>query len=161
MAYSSSIAKTKRDGEIEIISANPTTYVANFAVGDMSWEQTKPELILIYDRATIVGARDGNDNTITGSFTVLLRALHDAGNDALLDLIATGNLAGVAQTSTGGLGYEPKLYTVKYTIDATALGDSKTYIATFSKCQLLASITEGDPDNLAVGFTCLGGVVYT
>ena len=161
MAYSSNIAKTKRDGQIDIISGNPTTYEANFAVGDFSFEFAKAELITIYDRATIVGARKGNDPLINGTFSVHLRSLYDAANDSLPELIATGTLSGVAQTSTGGTGYEPKLYTVRYTIDATALGDGKTYVATFNKCQLLMNITEGDPDVLAVTFTCLGGVVFT
>ena len=74
MAYSSSIAKTKRDGSVSIITGTPATYVANFQVGDFTWEEVKPELIVIYDRASIVGARNGNDPTITGSFTCHLRA---------------------------------------------------------------------------------------
>lgn len=161
MAYSSSIAKTKRDGSVSIITGSPSTYVANFQVGDFSWEEIKPELIVIFDRATIVGARNGNDPTITGSFTCHLRALHDGANEAMLDLISTGSLSGVAQASTGGVGYEPFLCTITYTIDATALGDSKSYTATFGRCQMTASITEGDPDSIAVSFTSLGGVSYT
>ena len=161
MAYSSNIVKTKRDGTVKIITGAPTTYIANFAVGDFTWTHAKPELLVIYDRATIAGARSGNDQTIEGSFTLHLRALHDNANEAVIDLIANGTLAGGAQASTGGSGYEPTMYTVEFTIDATSLGDSKTYVATFSKCQLNFSVTEGDTDSLAVTFTAVGGVAYT
>ena len=162
MAYSSAIVKTKRDGTLAITTGTPDTYTANFSVGDFTWDNAggNSELLIIYDRATIAGARRGNDNTISGSFTVHLRALHDGSNDALLDLIRSGTLAGVAQASTGGTGYEPFMTTIVFTIDATALGDSKTYSSPFYRCQLNASVTEGDPDSLAVSFVCLGGVVY-
>jgi len=160
MAYSSSIVKTKRDGTVRIISGDPTTYVANFAVGDFSFEQTKPDLLIIRDRATIVGARNGDDQPITFSFSAHLRAFHDAGNDALIDLV-NGQLSGVVLTSSGGTGYEPFLCTVEFEMSATALGDAKTYKASFAKCQLVASVTEGDPSSISISGTCLGGVTYS
>lgn len=160
MAYSSSIVKTKRDGAVTLLDGAAATYIANFNVGDFSFEVSQPELIVIRDRATIVGARNGDDPTISLSFTCHLRAFHDAGNDALLDFVL-GQLSGSVLTSTGGTGYEPFMCDVKYTIDATSLGDAKTYVATFSKCQLVASIAEGDPDSISLSGTCVGGVAFT
>ena len=160
MAYSSNIVKTKRDGVVALIDGGATTYTANFQVGDFSFEVSRPEVIVSRDRATIVGARNGDDPTISLSFTCHLRAFHDAGNDAMLDFVL-GQLSGSLLTSTGGTGYEPFLCTVRYTIDATSLGDSKTYVATFSKCQRIASISEGDPDSITLAGTCLGGVAFT
>lgn len=160
MAYSSSIVKTKRDGEVTLIDGAANTYIANFQVGDFSFEEVKPELITIRDRATIVGARNGDDQESTLSFTCHLRALTDSGNDVLLDFV-NGQLSGSALTSTGGVGYEPFMCTVRYIINATSLGDAKQYQANFLKCRLTASITEGDPDSISITGTCLGGVTYT
>lgn len=160
MAYSSNIVKTKRDGTVALLDGAATTYTADFQVGDFSFDVSKPELIVIRDRATIVGARNGDDPTVSLSFTCHLRALHDAGNDSLLDFVE-GQLSGSLLTSSGGTGYEPFLCTVRYTIDATSLGDSKSYVATFSKVQIVASIAEGDPDSITISGTCLGGVAFT
>ena len=160
MAYSSAIVKTKRDGTVTLTDGAANSYIANFQVGDFSFEQVKPELITIYDRATIAGARNGNDSESTLSFTCHLRALTDSVNDALLDFV-NGTLSGSALTSTGGLGFEPFMATVSYNINATALGDSKQYTAVFSKVRLSASVTEGDPDSIAITGTVLGGVAYS
>ena len=160
MAYSSAIVKTKRDGTVTLTDGAANSYIANFQVGDFSFEEVKPELIVIRDRATIAGARKGDDQESTLSFTCHLRALTDSGNDALLDFI-NGTLSGSALTSTGGLGYEPFMCTVAYNINATALGDSKQYTATFSKVELRASITEGDPDSISISGTVLGGIAYS
>ena len=85
MAYSSNIVKTKRDGTITLIDSGATnTYVADFSVGDFSVEMAKSEMIIIRDRATIRGARNGDDPVITFSFTVHMRAITDGTNQALL-----------------------------------------------------------------------------
>ena len=159
MAYSSSIVKTKRDGTVTLTDGAAASYIANFQVGDFSFEEVKAELITIRDRATIVGARKGDDQESTLSFTCHLRALTDSGNEALLDFV-NGTLSGSALTSTGGLGYEPFMCTVKYDINATALGDSKSYSAEFKKVRISASVTEGDPDSISITGTVLGGIVY-
>jgi hypothetical protein len=80
--------------------------------------------------------------------------------DVLLDFIS-GNMAGSALTSTGGTGFEQYLCDVQFKIDATSIGDSSNYLATFSKCLLTATITEGEPDSIAISGVCLGGVAYT
>ena len=160
MAYSSNIAKTKRDGKVTLEDGAGASYICDFNVGDFSWESTKPALTVIRSRNAIVGARNGDDPEITFSFTCHLRALTSATADALLDFIG-GNMSGSALTSTGGNGYEPFMCTVKFLIDAKALGDSNDYMATFSKCQLTASVTEGDIDSIAISGVCLGGVAYT
>jgi len=159
MAYSSSIVKTKRDGLVTITDGS-TNYTVNFSVGDFSWEATKPELIIIRDRATIAGARSGDDPAISFSFTVHMRALHDGTNDALYDILTAGTLGATTLTNVGGTGYEPFFCDVIFDIDATALGDSKTYRITFNTCQLIGSVAEGDPNSLSVAGTCIGGLTY-
>lgn len=160
MAYSSNIAKTKRDGQVTLVDGAAATYIANFNVGDFTWEATKPALLVIRDRNSIIGSRKSDDPEISFSFTAHLRALTSATADVLLDFVS-GNMAGSALTSTGGNGYEQFLCDVKYKIDATAIGDSSDYMATFSKCLLTATITEGEPDSISISGICLGGVAYT
>tara|TARA_R110000824_G_scaffold200405_2_gene384390 strand:- start:23 stop:505 length:483 start_codon:yes stop_codon:yes gene_type:complete len=160
MAYSSNIAKTKRDGKVTLVDGAAATYIADFNVGDFTWESSNPALVVIRSRSSIVGARDGDDPEISFSFTCHLRALTSATADALLDFIG-GNMAGSALTSTGGNGYEPFLCTIKFLIDAKSIGDSVDYLATFSKCQLTATMTEGEPSSIAISGVCLGGVAYT
>lgn len=163
MAYSSSIVKTKRDGTITLKDSGSTnTYVANFSVGDFSVELVKPELIIIRDRATIVGARHGDDPTISFSFTVHMRAITDGTDQTLLDFIgfasSDGTSGATTLTSVGGTGYEPFLLDVEFEEDATALGDGKTHKIILQKCQLIATITEGDPNQIAIAGTALGGL---
>ena len=163
MAYSSNIVKTKRDGMVTLKdgSAGPVSYIANFNVGDFSWEDSKPDLIVIRDRASIVGARLADNPEIAFSFSVHLRALTDSSNDTLLDFV-NGTLSGASLTSVAVGGYEPFLCDVEFKMDATAtLSDTKSYIATFSKCRLILSLSEGDPSSISVSGTCLGGVAYT
>lgn len=160
MAYSSDLVKTKRDGIVRLISGDPTTYIANFNVGDFTFEQTKSALVVIRDRNTIAGARRGDDPEINFSFSCHLRALNDNANDVLLDFV-NGSLGSATLTSTGGNGYEPFLCTVEFEMDGTSLGDSKVYKATFAKCQLTATITEGEPNSIAIAGVCLGGVTFS
>jgi hypothetical protein len=160
MAYSSNIVKTKRDGIVTLLDGAAATYIANFNVGDFTFESTKDDLIVIYDRNTIAGSRKGNQPQINFSFTCHLRAMTSSTADVLLDFIS-GNMAGSALTSTGGTGFEQYLCDVQFKIDATSIGDSSNYLATFSKCLLTATITEGEPDSIAISGVCLGGVAYS
>ena len=166
MAYSSNIVKTKRDGTITLKDSGASnTYVADFSVGDFSTELAKQELIIIRDRATIRGARNGDDPVITFSFTVHMRAITDGTNQALLDFIGLGSAAGTSGattlTSVGGNGYEPFLLDVSFVEDATALGDSAAYTLNLLKCQLIATISEGDPNQIAISGTALGGATVS
>jgi len=166
MAYSSNIVKTKRDGQVTLMdSGAANTLIADFSVGDWSVEMAKAEMIIIRDRATIRGARNGDDPVISFSFTVHMRAIHDTGNDTLLDFIGLGSAAGTmgatTLTSVGGTGYEPFLVDVKFVDDATALGDSKSYTLKLLKCQLIGTITEGDPNQISIAGTALGGITVT
>ena len=57
MAYSSNIAKTKRDGKVTLVDGAAATYIADFNVGDFTWESSNPALVVIRSRSSIVGAR--------------------------------------------------------------------------------------------------------
>ena len=166
MAYSSNIVKTKRDGTVTLKDSGASnTYVADFNVGDFSVEMAKAELLVIRDRATIRGARAGDDPVITFSFTVHMRAITDGTNQALLDFIGLGAAVGTSGatplTSVGGTGYEPFLLDVSFVEDATALGDSYFYTLNLLKCQLIATISEGDPTQIAIAGSDLGGITVS
>lgn len=159
MAYSSNIVKTKRDGKVTLTDGAGNSYIADFAVGDFTWEHAKPELIVIYDRNTIRGARNGNDPQLTLSWTCHQRALTSSSADVLLD-VCQGSRGATTLTSTGGTGFEPFMLSVIFEEDATSLGDASAYTATFAKCQLTASVTEGEPNSISISAVCLGGVTY-
>jgi hypothetical protein len=102
---------------------------------------------VIYDRATIVGLRAGNDPVPTISFSCHLRELANNTSDTILDFVYQTNNSSAA-TSTGGTGFEQFLVTVEFQSNMSTLGGSNTK-ATFQKVLLTASVSEGSPDSIA------------
>lgn len=141
------VVAVPRDGTIQITNGDATTYTVAYEAGDMSMNFDKAERIVIYDRATIVGLRAGNDPVPTISFSCHLRELADSTEDTILDFVyQTNNSSGA--TSTGGTGFEQFLVTVEFQADMAALGGSRTK-ATFEKVLLTAAVSEGSPDSIA------------
>lgn len=151
------VVAVPRDGTISITNGDATTYTVAFENGDMSMNLDLAERIVIYDRGSIVGLRQGNDPVPSISFSVHLRELADSTEDTLLDFIyKTGNSA--AATSTGGTGFEQFLCTVEFQANMTALSGSNTKV-TFNKVLLFASIAEGNPDTISVTGEVYGSIV--
>ena len=71
---------------------------------------------------------------------------------------ASGTSGANTLTSVGGVGYEPFLLDVSFVENATALGDSASYTLNLLKCQLIGTISEGDPNQIAISGTSLGGI---
>jgi hypothetical protein len=65
----STVVAVPRDGTISITNGDATTYTVSYENGDMSMNLDKAERIVIYDRATIVGLRAGNDPVPSISFS--------------------------------------------------------------------------------------------
>jgi len=153
----STVVAVPRDGTISITNGDATTYTVAFENGDMSMNLDLAERIIIYDRGTIVGLRQGNDPVPSISFSVHLRELADSTEDTLLDFIyKTGNSA--AATSTGGTGFEQFLCTVEFQANMSALSGSNTKV-TFNKVLLFASVAEGNPDTISVTGEVYGSIV--
>lgn len=143
----STVVAVPRDGTITITNGDATTYTVAYESGDMSMNFDKAERIVIYDRATIVGLRAGNDPVPTISFSCHLRELADSTEDTILDFVyQTNNSSGA--TSTGGTGFEQFLVTVEFQANMAALSGSNTK-ATFEKVLLTAAVSEGSPDSIA------------
>tara|TARA_B100000902_G_scaffold399923_1_gene473670 strand:+ start:6477 stop:6959 length:483 start_codon:yes stop_codon:yes gene_type:complete len=149
----STVVAVPRDGTITITNGDAVSYTVAYEAGDFNANFDKAERIVIYDRATIVGLRAGNDPIPSISFSVHLRELADNTEDTILDFVYKTNNSSSA-TSTGGTGFEQFLVTVEFQADMSALGGSNTK-ATFQKVLLTASVAEGNPT--AVSFT---GEVY-
>jgi hypothetical protein len=141
------VVSVPRDGTITITNGDATTYTVAYEAGDFNGNFDKAERIVIYDRGTIVGLRQGNDPVPSISFTVHLRELADSTEDTILDFVyKTGNSS--AATSTGGTGFEQFLVTVEFQANMSALSGSNTK-ATFEKVLLTASIAEGSPNSIS------------
>lgn len=141
------VVAVPRDGTITITNGDATTYTVAYEAGDMSMNFDKAERIVIYDRATIVGLRAGNDPVPTISFSCHLRELADSTEDTILDFVyQTNNSSGAS--STGGTGFEQFLVTVEFQANMAALSGSNTK-ATFEKVLLTAAVSEGSPDSIA------------
>ena len=83
----STVVAVPRDGTITITNGDATVYTVAFENGDMSMNLDLAERIVIYDRGSIVGLRQGNDPVPSISFSVHLRELADSTEDTLLDFI--------------------------------------------------------------------------
>lgn len=143
----STVVAVPRDGTITITNGDATTYTVAYEAGDMSFNLDKAERIVIYDRASIVGLRAGNDPVPSISFSCHLRELADSAEDTILDFVYQTNNSSAA-TSTGGTGFEQFLVTVEFQANMSSLGGSNTK-ATFEKVLLTASVSEGNPDSIA------------
>lgn len=143
----STVVAVPRDGTITITNGDATTYTVAYEAGDMSMNFDKAERIVIYDRATIVGLRAGNDPVPTISFSCHLRELADSTEDTILDFVYQTNNSSAA-SSTGGTGFEQFLVTVEFQANMSSLSGSNTK-ATFEKVLLTAAVSEGSPDSIA------------
>ena len=156
--------KVRRDGTIKLIdgTGSPVTLTVAYEDGNFTADLlgADADRIVIRDRGTIVGLRQGDDQVGSLSFSVHFMEFKNAGaSGCLLDFI-NGEQAGSGLTSTGGAGFEQFLCTVEMEIEATALGDNDNK-ASFAKVLLTADFSEGDPDVLNVSGEVYGGVTLS
>ena len=74
MAYSTA-PKVRRDGKITLkdgTTPTPISLEVAYEEGNFSFDQTKSDRIVIRDRGTIGSVRKGDDQPITGSFTIYM-----------------------------------------------------------------------------------------
>ena len=163
MAASTAV-KVRKDGTIKLQdgAGSPTSLEidyedGNFTAGLLAADADR---VVIRDRGSIVGLRDGDDQVGSLSFSVHMREFTNAGAATLLDF-CNGTAAGSALTSTGGTGFEPFLCSVHMQIEGTNHGDNADAQATFAKVLLTADFSEGDPNVLNVQGEVYGGVTFT
>jgi len=159
----STTVKVRRDGQIVLQgdSGTDTFTIAYEGDGDFSYSQPKPDRVVIRDRGIIVGSRKGDDQPITGSFTVDFRAWTDSasGKASLIDFMdGTG---GASSVTKADVAHEEHNLDMVVTIEGSDHTETTDHTATFSSCIFTYDFSEGDPDRLSVSFECYGGVVYT
>lgn len=164
MAYSTA-PKVRRDGVIKLrdgTSPTPISLTVDYEEGNFSFEQTKSDRTIIRDRGTIKSVRRGDDQPITGSFTIYMRQFTSSSAGSVLDFInKTGSYSSNVSASSA-VSTDEYAINIVFEVDGDAVGDSDgDTLATFDTCICTASFSEGDPNTITVSFECFNGLVYS
>jgi hypothetical protein len=164
MAYSTA-PKVRRDGVIKLrdgTTPTPVSLTVDYEEGNFSFEQTKSDRTIIRDRGTIKSVRKGDDQPLTGSFTIYMRQFTSSSAGSVLDFInKTGSYSSNVSASSA-VSTDEYAINIIFEVDGDAVGDSDgDTLATFDTCICTASFAEGDPNTITVSFECFNGVVYS
>lgn len=163
MAYSTA-PKVRRDGKITLKDGTTPTAVSlevAYEEGNFSFDQTKSDRIVIRDRGTIVSVRKGDDQPITGSFTIYMRQFTSASAGSVLDFINKTGSYSANQSVSSTVATDEYAINIEFEVDGDAVGDTDgDTTATFDTCICLASFSEGDPNQITVSFECYNGITY-
>ena len=103
MAYSTA-PKVRRDGVIKLrdgTTPTPVSLTVDYEEANFSFDQVKSDRIVIRDRGTIKSVRKGDDQPITGSFTIYMRQFTSASAGSVLDFInKTGSYSSNVSSSS-------------------------------------------------------------
>ena len=123
MAYSTA-PKVRRDGVIKLrdgTTPTPVSLTVDYEEGNFSFDQVKSDRIVIRDRGTIKSVRKGDDQPITGSFTIYMRQFTSASAGSVLDFInKTGSYSSNVSSSSS-------VSTDEYAINIIFEGRSRRY----------------------------------
>ena len=164
MAYSTA-PKVRRDGVIKLrdgTSPTPVSLTVDYEEGNFSFDQTKADRTIIRDRGTIKSVRKGDDQPITGSFTIYMRQFTSSSAGSVLDFInKTGSYSSNVSASSA-VSTDEYAINIIFEVDGDAVADSDgDTLATFDTCICTASFAEGDPNTITISFECFNGVVYS
>lgn len=164
MAYSTA-PKVRRDGVIKLrdgTTPTPISLTVDYEEGNFSFEQTKSDRTIIRDRGTIKSVRRGDDQPITGSFTIFMRQFTSSSAGSVLDFInKTGSYSSNVSASSA-VSTDEYAINIIFEVDGDAVGDSDgDTLATFDTCICTASFAEGDPNTITISFECFNGVIYS
>lgn len=163
MAYSTA-PKVRRDGKITLkdgTSPTPVSLEVAYEEGNFSFEQTKADRTIIRDRGTIGSVRKGDDQPLTGSFTIYMRQFTSATAGSVLDFINKSNVYSSNNSVSSTVSTDEYAINIVFEVDGDAVGDDDgDTTATFDTCICTASFAEGDPNTITVSFECFNGVVY-
>lgn len=164
MAYSTA-PKVRRDGVIKLkdgTTPTPVSLTVDYEEGNFSFEQTKADRTIIRDRGTIKSVRKGDDQPITGSFTIYMRQFTSSSAGSVLDFInKTGSYSSNVSASSA-VSTDEYAINIVFEVDGDAVGDSDgDTLATFDTCICTASFAEGDPNTITISFECFNGVTYS
>jgi hypothetical protein len=164
MAYSTA-PKVRRDGVIKLkdgTSPTPVSLTVDYEEGNFAFEQTKSDRTVIRDRGTIVSVRRGDDQPITGSFTIYMRQFTSASAGSVLDFINKTGSYSANVSASSSVATDEYAINIVFEVDGDAVGDTDgDTLATFDTCICTASFSEGDPNTITVSFECFNGVTYS
>ena len=164
MAYSTA-PKVRRDGVIKLrdgTTPTPISLTVDYEEGNFSFEQTKSDRTIIRDRGTIKSVRRGDDQPITGSFTIFMRQFTSSSAGSVLDFINKTGSYSANISSSSAVSTDEYAINIVFEVDGDAVGDSDgDTLATFDTCICTASFAEGDPNTITISFECFNGVIYS
>lgn len=155
----STVVKNFRDGSITF-GDGTRTYVVAYESGDLSITPPRYNDSVVYDRGEIVGARKTTLEPGSYSFSMHMRSLTEGTANVLVDILEDSN-GSTAWVTTGGTGFEPRTYTITWTVEGTDLGDSADQTIVATKCRSFWSVSEGDPNTVAIEGVIWGTVTRT
>ena len=157
MAYST-VVKTKRDGLISICDdagfAGANSFDVSAEPGDFSISAPKETRLNFLDRGRLVSSvRYGDDQPLTGSFSVYFRDATDSSAVTLMDILnKTGVVASAPWVPTLGASSEVFTCDLRLTIEGTDHGDAGDSTITITDCSFDYSVAEGDPNTITVNW---------
>mgnify|MGYP003137424322 FL=1 len=164
MSYSTA-PKVRRDGVIKLrdgTTPTPVSLTVDYEEGNFSFEQTKSDRTIIRDRGTIKSVRRGDDQPITGSFTIFMRQFTSSSAGSVLDFINKTGSYSSNISSSSAVSTDEYAINIVFEVDGDAVGDSDgDTLATFDTCICTASFAEGDPNTITISFECFNGVIYS
>lgn len=155
----STIVKNFRDG---LITYGDGTRTYNVAYEEGNLQITPPRYndSVVYDRGEIAGARKTTLEPGSFTFTMHMRSLSEGTANTLIDILEDSG-GSTAWTTTGGTGYEPRTYTITWTVEGTDLGDTADTTIVATKCRSFWSVAEGDPNTITIEGAIWGTVTRT
>ena len=164
MAHST-VIKNFRDGSLVINdgAGSPASHTVQFEAGDFSVSGLTPnqkEIVTYLDRGDLASVRNTNQTFVSGSFTMHMSDVSDAGYSTAADLMLQ---KGSHSSAVSTLGANAEVYTVKLslTIEGTDHGDGNDHTIVLDDCACSVDVAEGDPNSMSVSFTCYGSILLT
>lgn len=158
----STIIRTKRDGQILIADSGAAhSYTVAYEPGNFSFDIPDQTILNFLDRGampTTPSIRLGDDQPMTFTFSAYMRDIADiAGTPTyatLLDLITifASGYVDSTWTSTIGAASDATTWTVSFTVDGSAFGESDKTL-TFAFSILRGKGSEGDGNMIEVAGT--------
>lgn len=148
------IIKNKRDAVITLSDNGGTnTFTVVVEPGDFTCEVPGPEVIDFMDRGRFSSGniRYGADQPMTGSFSITVTDISDAGVAILSDFCFAEKPT--AWVSTLGSTADVFTVTIKIAIEGTDFGDSADHYMSFPYSIVRGSYQEGDPGVITFSFT--------
>jgi hypothetical protein len=153
----SNVIKVVRDGTLTLSdNGGANTYEIAYEDGNLV-SNIPGEVVNNFLDRNRIGAtpslRFGADQPMTLSFTANLRDISDAAYETLPEFLTRTGDVGSNWVGTLGANGEVPVYTLTWDLEGTGHGDPTDHQAVYPFCYLSGTISEGDPDTIAMTIT--------